>query len=80
MVTKQAMTAVFAGVLVGMDAGDMSKSEPVVRQLWPDELDLAGYEVAAECVVALIGAFGLTTEQIMMVATILKNELDEALA
>lgn len=80
IVTKQAMCAVFAGLVVGLEAGDMAAAEGPVRILWPDELEMSGYEVAAECVLALCGALSVTIDTLMQIASIVKAELDEAVA
>lgn len=76
LVQKWAQATVFGGVVAGMVAKDSAASEPIVKALWPLELDLSGYEVAAECVLIMAGAFGITVEQLDAVASILFQEAD----
>ena len=61
-VKRTAVAVVFGGVVSSLQAHDEEVASQVVRQLWPPMIDLSGYEIAAECVLAMVGAFAISDE------------------
>lgn len=59
---------VFSGVTIGLETEDEKKETAFVQTMWPAALDLSGYQIAKECVLAIAAVAGVSNEQLAAMA------------
>jgi hypothetical protein len=75
-IIKQAVATVFGAVVYGLVEKDEDKAYEIAAELWPQIIDFSGYQVAKDCVLAMMGAFELTIDEMAQIASIAKGEAD----
>jgi len=77
-IIAQAVATVLGATVYGLQTKDEDKAYEIAAELWPQIIDFSGYQVAKDCVLAMVGAFEITIEELANVAIIAKEQADAA--